>query len=158
MKSTVASVATWSVSHHYLTFVMNVYFADFTFDSLSGVTSQHLVTHVTRCGQSVCCLQEHMTAISLSLTTTSSPALQLGAETPDGGHPGGGVASRGLLSSRHRGAGGVTFATLNPGLHVISSNTRLSYCPTYLSSPSNVGSCCGGCVVGPFSFSAFTVY
>ena len=135
--------------HLSLTFVMNVDFADFTFDSLSGVTSQHLLTHVARCGQPVCCLQEHVTShlptnttTNTTTTTTTIPNLHLRAEASDGGHPGRGVASSGLVSPRHCSAttvlltvGVVAFRRLKSGMdnlqseNISKTDCLLSTCP-----------------------------
>ena len=73
---------------------MNVYFADFTFDSLSGVTSQYLLAHVARCRQPVGGLLEDVTPLP-----TSIPALHLGVQASDGGHPGRGVPGSRLVSA-----------------------------------------------------------
>ena len=112
--------------HLCLTFMMNVDFAYFTFDSLPGVTSQHLLTHLAGCGQPVCCLQEHVTP--LPTTTATKSTLQLRAEASDGGHPGRGVASSGLVCPRHCSAttvlltlGVVAFRRLKSGMDNLQS-------------------------------------
>ena len=99
--------------------MMKIYPTDFTFDSLSGVTSQYLLTHVAGCWQSVCGLLEHMTSLTTTnnttTTTTTIHGLHLRAQAPDGGHPGRGVAGGGLLSTRVLLAG-VALGKLKPGM------------------------------------------
>ena len=70
---------------------------------LSWLTSEYLVTDVTRCGQPVGCLQEHVAPLS-SLTSITIRALRLRAQTSDGCHPGRGVPRSRLVSPSHRSA------------------------------------------------------
>ena len=111
----------FSVSDLSLTFVMNVNFTNFTFDSLSGVTSQYLLTHVAGCWKSVCCLLEEVSSLTNTTTTTTTiPGIHLRAQSPDGGHPGRGVAGGGLLSTRVLLAV-VSLGKLKPGLDNVNS-------------------------------------
>ena len=95
--------------------MMKIYPTDFTFDSLSGVTSQYLLTHVAGCWKSVCCLLEEVASLTNTTTTTTIPGIHLRAQSPDGGYPGRGVASGGLLSTRVLLAG-VALGKLKPGM------------------------------------------
>ena len=112
---------------------MNVNLTDLAPQSLPGVTSQHLLAHVARCGQPVGCLQEQVLFV-----------LPLPPHAPYGGHPGRGVPCRGVLC----------------WLHLPTAITQLipwtDNCTVFMTSlQSYLSSVSAKCCVGPFSFSAF---